>query len=118
MTAARRYKGITGGMTDVVTRMRAADTQRAARLAERLVELHAAMSAAGERAALSEFGLALQWEAALEALWDEHWMTLRPLPTPDFDAPAHDLDYLDAMVAQCGEALRELTRRRPLLGRR
>ena len=105
-------------MTDAVTRMRATVTQRAARLAERLVELHAAMSAVGERAALTEFGVALQWEAALEALWDEHWLTLRPLPTPDSDAPAPGLDYLDARVARCGAVLRDLARRRPLLGGR
>ena len=58
MTAARQYKNITGGMSEAVARMRRADTERAARLAERLVELEAAMVAAHQRAAITEIGVA------------------------------------------------------------
>ncbi|MGQ0480510.1 MAG: hypothetical protein ACT4O0_05700 [Pseudonocardia sp.] len=118
MTAARQYKNITGGMSEAVARMRRADTERAARLAERLVELEAAMVAAHQRAAITEIGVGLQWEAALEALWNEHWMTLRPLPRPGPGAPARDLDYLDAVVGQRFEALREAVGRRRPFGRR
>jgi hypothetical protein len=118
MSAARRYKDITGGMTDAVARMRRSDIERAARLESGLPEMEEAMRVAGERAALTELGVGLQWEAALESLWGEHWMTLRPLPRPDPKAPARDLDYLDAVVGKRYEALVDAIRRRPLLGRR
>ena len=45
-------------------------------------------------------------------------MTLSPRPKADPEASARDLDYLDAVVAQRYEALREAIRRRGLLGRR
>jgi hypothetical protein len=118
MSAARRYKDITGGMTDAVARMRRSDIERAARLESGLPEMEEAMRVAGERAALTELGVGLQWEAALESLWGEHWMTLRPLPRPDPKTPARDLDYLDAVVGKRYEALVDAIRRRPLLGRR
>jgi hypothetical protein len=116
--AARRYKDITGGMTDAVDRLRREDAEKARRLADALVELHEAMSAATEREALTVLGVALQWESALESLWHEQWMTLSPLPKPDPGASARDLDYLEAVVAKRYETLREALRRRGLLGRR
>ncbi|MBV9313677.1 MAG: hypothetical protein JO100_07940 [Pseudonocardia sp.] len=120
MSAACRYKDIIGGMSEAAAALRRADTERAAALAERLVELDEAMRRAAERSALTALGVGLQWEAALESLWGEHWMTLRPLPAPSPTphATPRDLDYLDTVVAQRYEALREAVRRRPLLGRR
>ncbi|HEY9413939.1 MAG TPA: hypothetical protein VIQ30_04205 [Pseudonocardia sp.] len=118
MSAARRYKDITGGMTDAVARMRRSDIEVAARLESALPEMEEAMRVAAERAALSELGVGLQWEAALESLWGEHWMTLRPLPRPDRRVAPRDLDYLDAVVAKRYETLVGLIRRRPVLGRR
>jgi hypothetical protein len=117
-SAARRYKEITGGMNDAVERMRARDTELARRLAIRLARLHEQMEDAADREALTVLGVALQWESALESLWNEQWMTLRPLPKPDPDASPSDLDYLDAVVAQRFEVLQEAIRRRGLLGRR
>jgi hypothetical protein len=116
--AARRYKDITGGMTDAVDRMRRADAERARQLGGELTALHEEMSAATDREALTVLGVALQWESAVETLWHEAWMTLSPLPKADPSASARDLDYLDAVVAQRYEALREAIRRRGLLGRR
>lgn len=118
MTAARRYKDITGGMTDAVARMRRSDIERAVRLKDELIELDERMRAASNRAALTELAVYLRWEAAMESLWSESWMTLRPLPLPDPDADPRDLDYLDAVVEQRFQALLEIVRRRPLLGRR
>ena len=117
-SAARRYKQITGGMTEALNRMRAEDAERAEQLARRLVELREAMESAAEREALTVLGVALQWEAALEELWHEHWMTLSPRPQPDPTALPRDLDRWDAAVAKSYTALREAVRRRPLLGRR
>ena len=117
-SAARRYKDITGGMTEAVARMRREDAERARRLAASLPELHDAMAVAADREELTVLVVALQWESALESLWHEQWMTLRPLPAPDPSASPRDLDYLDAVVAQRYEALAEAVRRRGLLGRR
>lgn len=116
--AARRYQEMTSGMNDAVERIRRDDAERARRLRDELVELGEEMEAAANREALTVLGVALRWEAALESLWNEHWMTLSPLPKPDRDALPHDLDYLDAVVEQRFEALREAIRRRSMLGRR
>lgn len=118
MTAARRYKEITGGMTAAHARLRRADSEKAGVLAARLAEIDAAMEAASQRADLTALGVGLQWEAALESLWSEDWMTLAPLPAPDPNVSPGDLDYLDAVVAQRYEALAEAVRRRTMLGRR
>lgn len=118
MTAARDYKDITGGMTDAVARVRRQDTERATQLGEELVELQDRMHAAGNRATLSEIVTLVRWELAMEALWAESWMTLRPLPLPDPNAAPGDLDYLDAVVEQRFQALLAVVGRRPLLGRR
>jgi hypothetical protein len=118
VSAARQYKNITGGMTEAVAKMRREDAERAVELARVLAELREAMETASDREALTVLGVALQWESALEELWNEHWMTLRPRPGPNPAASARDLDYLDAVVAQRYEVLREAIRRRPLLGRR
>jgi hypothetical protein len=118
MSAARRYKDITGGMTDAVARMRRFDTERAAQLTEILVELDERMRTASNRAAISELASYLRWEAAMESLWGESWMTLRPLPLPDPNTNPRDLDYLDAVVEQRFQVLLEIIRRRPLIGRR
>jgi hypothetical protein len=117
-SAARRYKDITGGMNEAVQRMRRADAERARALAGELVELHEAMTASAQREALTVLGVALQWDSVLDELWSEQWMTLSPLPKPDPNARPLDLDYLDDLVTQRFEALREAVRRRGLLGRR
>jgi hypothetical protein len=118
LSAARRYQEITAGMNDAVEQIRREDAERARRLRDELIELSEEMEAAANREALTVLGVALRWEAALESLWNEHWMTLSPLPKPDRDALPHDVDYLDAVVEQRFEALREAIRRRSLLGRR
>lgn len=118
MTAARGYKDITGGMSDAVARMRRHDIACAARLSEQLVERDEDMRTAANRAALSELAVYLWWESAMESLWGESWMTLRPMPLPDPHADPRDLAYLDAVVEQRFDALMEIVRRRPLLGRR
>jgi hypothetical protein len=109
---ARAYKEIVAGLADAAEDLRERDRRRAAALARRLVELDTAMVRAEERAALTRLGVALHWEAALEALWTESWMTLRPRPEPDPRAdPAH-LDALDAAVEQRAAQLQEAARRR------
>lgn len=104
------------GLTVAADRLREADRERAVALGKRLVELDDAMARAEQRAALSRFGVQLQWEAASEALWREPWLQLRRQPQPDPRAdPAH-LDWLDARLTLLAEKLHAVLRRRRGLG--
>jgi hypothetical protein len=76
------------------------------------VSLEDDMLRAGERAGLTRLGVELHWEAALEALWTESWMKLRPRPHPDPRADSADLAALDAEVEQRSAELQEAVRRR------
>jgi hypothetical protein len=119
MTAAREYKEVVAGITAAAEALRERDRERAAALARELVGLADDMYGAGERAALSRLGVQLHWEAALEALWVESWMKLRPRPGPDPRADPADLDALDAEVEARAAELQEAVRRRLRLpGRR
>ena len=66
----------------------------------------------GERARLTASVVQLHWEEALEVLWAESWLKLRPLPDPDPGADPARLEDYDAEVHHRAEELRELVRRR------
>lgn len=110
--AAREYKEVLAGITAAVAALRERDRQRAAGLSRELVSLEDDMLRAGERAGLTRLGVELHWEAALEALWTESWMKLRPRPRPDPRADSADLAALDAEVEQRSAELQEAVRRR------
>ncbi|MGH3613449.1 MAG: hypothetical protein ACRDRK_12830 [Pseudonocardia sp.] len=112
MSAAREYKDLLAGLTAAANELRERERERAIALSRRLMELDEAMAWAGERAALTRFGVALHWEAALEELWAESWMTLRPLPAPDLDSDPTDVDTYDTAVAERAAELHEVLRRR------
>ncbi|MGD9990814.1 hypothetical protein [Pseudonocardia sp.] len=120
----REYKAITAAVTDAVDALRDRDLARAAELTHLLSTLDAAMARVGDRVALSRAGVELLWEAALEMLWSESWMTLRPMPWPEPAGPATglrkalDLDALDAEVAARFAELADAVRRRGLSLRR
>lgn len=118
MTAAREYKAVVAGITAAADGLRERDRDRAAELTRDLLDLEDVMARAEERAALTRLGVDLHWEQALEALWSESWMTLRPMPAPDATADPADLDMLDAEVAQRLAALLEAIRRRRITLRR
>jgi hypothetical protein len=118
VSAAREYKEVVAGITLAAEALRVRDRERAAALARELVGLTDAMLRAGERADLSRTGVELQWEAALEALWVESWMKLRPRPGPDPRADPADLDALDAEVEARAAEVQEAVRRRFGLPRR
>jgi hypothetical protein len=110
--SGRRYREIIAGIAEAAEKLRTADQERANWLARDLVELERNMVRAGERAALTQLGVELSWEAALDALWVESWMTLWPRPAP---APGGDparLDELDAEVEERREELMDAVRRR------
>jgi hypothetical protein len=112
VSAAREYKDIVDGLSGAASELREQDAERAAALGYLRVTRHDAMADAGDRAALTRLVVAMQWESALEALWAESWLTLRPPPpaTPGID-PAR-VDELAAEVARCADVLHEATRRR------
>jgi hypothetical protein len=76
------------------------------------------MERAGERAALTRLAVELHWEAAMEALWVESWMTLRRRPDPDPRADPARLAEYDAELEQRAAQLQEAVKRRFGLGRR
>lgn len=107
-----RYKEIVAGITEAAEALREHDRERAGELARRLVALDAGMLRAGEAAALTRMSVELHWEAAMESLWTESWMTLRPRPGPDPRADPADLPALDIDVEEKAAALQEAVRRR------
>lgn len=110
--AARRYKEVIGELTAVADELRAHDEEQATALRRRLVDLDVAMVRAEERAAMSRFALELRWEAVLEALWPELWMTLKPRPRPAADADPDRLDALDDELDLAAAEVLAATRRR------
>lgn len=118
MSAAREYKEVVAGIAAAAEALRERDRERAAALNRELVGLAEAMAHAEERAGLTRLGVELHWEAALDALWVESWMKLRPRPGPDPRADPADIDALDAEVEARAAELLEATRRRFGLPRR
>ena len=118
MSAAREYKEVVAGIAAAAEALRERDRERAAALNRELVGLAEAMAHAEERADLTRLGVELHWEAALDALWVESWMKLRPRPGPDPRADPADIDALDAEVEVRAAELLEATRRRFGLPRR
>lgn len=110
--AVRRYKDIVGELTDIADRLREHDGEQAVALKRRLVELDNAMVRAEDRAAMSRLALELRWEAVLEALWAESWLTLRPRPAPAPDADPEQLDALDRELDLAADGVLAAIRRR------
>jgi len=111
-SGAQAYRKIVEGLAGAADDLRERDRQLAAELARRLVDLDLAMVRAGERAALSRFVAELAWEDALDALWEESWLTLRPRPAPDRTADPARLTELDAEVERAAAELHEAVRKR------
>jgi hypothetical protein len=118
VSAAREYKEVIAGIAAAAEALRERDRVRAAALNRELVRLAEAMAHAEERAALTRLGVELHWEAALEALWVESWMQLRPRPGPDRRADPAAIDALDAEVEARAAEIQDSTRRRFGLPRR
>ncbi len=110
--AARAYKDVMAGLDAVADELRDADRARAIELATTLVGLEDAMVRAAERAALTRLGVELAWENALDALWTESWLQLRPRPDPPPDPRPADLASLDDAVQTAAADLLVAVRRR------
>jgi hypothetical protein len=116
--ASERYKEIAGLATDAVARMREHDRERATELERELADVEQRMAQLAVQERVVRMGVQLHWEAAVEALWNERWLTIGPLPRPDEHAPeASDL-YFDTEVGRTYQALEEAVGKRSLIRRR
>ena len=111
-SAAYRYKDILAEITDLAAAERERDRALAVELRRRLVVLQARMRRAQERALLTSALVELHWDAAMDQLWNESWLSLRPRPDPDSSADPERLDEFDAQVHERAEDLRRAVGRR------
>jgi hypothetical protein len=110
--AVRAYKDVIGELTGATAAQRERDRRRAEALKGRLDELARKTAEAEASAAVALFVAELHWEAVLDVLWQESWMTLRPKPVPDPDADPADLDALNTALVRAADDLLEAVRRR------
>jgi hypothetical protein len=113
MTAAREYKDVIAAVTAGLDAASERNTQRVAELRRIVDERNRLLDEAADRHILIRIGAELAWEEALEALWVESWMDMRPYPRPDRLAAPGDLAALAARVEEAAAALRaEVQKRR------
>ncbi|MEU4800906.1 hypothetical protein [Actinosynnema sp. NPDC023587] len=118
VSAVERYKEIVGLAGAAVEKMRDQDRDRVRELLERLAASQDRVAELIEQEKLSQVGVRLLWEAAVDALWEERWMTMKPIPEPDESVPARDQrDYFTAMDVAY-QTLEDALQRRGLLRRR
>lgn len=99
-TPADLYRAEIAKITAVAERLREAEAARAAELERLLAVLDDRMGRVGERTGMSELSVRTHWETALDAMWAEPWMTVRPFPRPDPEAdPGRLMAYEQQMYA-------------------
>jgi hypothetical protein len=111
MTAAREYRDVVGELERAAEALRESDEARAAQLTRALSVVDAELQEAERRAALARLGVELGWDAVVDALWAESWMTLRPRPQPARDVDPARIDDLDAEVERTAAAVEAAVRR-------
>lgn len=119
--AARHYKEIAGLNKEAYERMRETDRALEDKLRRQMLAAENALAEVSERERVARMGVELHWEAAMEELWAERWLTIEPMPAPAAPAPAMNPLECDAEVGRTYEALHEALRKAsmlPKLGRR
>ncbi len=118
VSAVERYKEIASLAGGAVTRMRDQDRDRVRELLAHLAASQDRMADLIEQEKLTQIGVRLLWEAAVELLWEERWMQMKPIPEPDESVPPRDQhDYLLAMDVAY-QALEDTLQKRGLLRRK
>jgi hypothetical protein len=112
VSAADDYKAEVKKITEGIAAEVGGNSRRVAELRERLVELGRELDRAIDGRHLVRIAAALAWEDALEALWVESWMTMRPFPRPDRLAKAADPAALAAEIEQRSAELQAAVRGR------
>jgi hypothetical protein len=116
--ASELYKEIVGRGHAAVERIQQQDKQRVAQVERELEDAHSRFLEASEQERVARMTVHLLWEAAIEALWDEHWLTITPLPEPDKNAPQRERKYFDREIDRTYQELEEALKKRGLLPRR
>lgn len=114
MTSADRYRGVIATLTEGFDSDAARGAERIEELRRAVTQLSRQLVEASERRTVARIGNVLAWEDALEILWVEQWMTLRPFPRPDRQADPEAADEAIAEVEARVAALRALVQRRGL----
>jgi hypothetical protein len=113
MSAAREYKDVIAEVTAGLDSESERNAERVAELRRIVDERSRLLDEAADRHILIRIGAELAWEDALEALWVESWMDMRPYPRPDRFAKPGDLATLAVRVEEAAAALRaEVQKRR------
>ncbi|MCP3800164.1 hypothetical protein NLX83_12935 [Allokutzneria sp. A3M-2-11 16] len=115
VSASQRYREITGRVDEAVQRTRARDKERARQLELEVERNGERLARAADRERLVRMSVETQWETAVEALWDERWLTIKPLPKPAESVPAADQNHFDGEVERTRQALEEVLAKRTLL---
>jgi hypothetical protein len=115
--ATRRYKDVAGLNTEALDRMRETDRGLVDKLEQQVLVTERALAEVSERERVARMGVELHWEAAMEELWAERWLTIEPMPQPAKPAPPMDPLECDAEVGRTYEALHEALRKPTMLPR-
>jgi hypothetical protein len=113
VTPADEYKAVIAKLTAGFDRDADRNAVRVKELESEIFERGMALKAAIDQRDLARIGNLLAWEQALEILWVESWMTMKPFPKPDRLAKG-DPTELMARVEACVAELRSLVQRRRL----
>ena len=109
--AVRAYKDVIGELDAAAEALRERERRQVKGLEKRIGELSAVAAAAEHRAALARAAVELQWDAVVDELWHESWMTLKAHPRPAPDADPGDLDALVRAAERAAEAVAAARRR-------
>jgi hypothetical protein len=85
--ASVRYKEITALATTAAQQLRKHERERAGELGEAVAAGRQRREAADEQREQVVEDVRKRWNAAMEAVWDERWMKVKPMPDPDRAAP-------------------------------
>ncbi len=113
MTAADEYKAIIAALTAGFDGDAARNAERVAQLRLQVAELGKKLKAASDQHVVARVGNVLAWEDALEILWVESWMTMKPFPKPDRLAKGDPAELVARVETRVAE-LRSLVQRRRL----
>ncbi len=116
--ASERYKEAIGWAQQAIREIEERDAKRATQLAAEARAAHERLTRAVDDEILTWAAVRLGWEAAVDALWDERWLTITPLPRPASDAPRRPPSHFDQEMSRAVNALEDALRKRSIIPRR
>lgn len=110
-SAAQEYKDVIARRTAGFDEDAAGNNDRVAQLEDLVLELGRELRAASDQHILARAGNLLAWDQALEILWVESWMTMRPFPKPDRFAKGDPAELVAEVEARVADLRDEVQRR-------